>query len=139
MTLQATKNDADWLSNLPVGWKKKRLKYVGGAIIGLTYSPDEIVGEGKGTPVLRANNLQNNKIDLNNLVHVSSPIPEKLRIRTGDIVICSRNGSRALIGKNATATAEHEGMSFGAFTTVFRSKNSSYVGWVLNSSLFEYQ
>ena len=136
MTVDEGKN---WLSDLPAHWNKMRLKYVGKAIIGLTYSPDDIVGDGEGTPVLRANNLQNNKICLDSLVHVATPISEKLRIRAGDIVICSRNGSRALIGKNATALPEHEGLSFGAFTTVFRSKHSAYVGWVLNSSLFDYQ
>jgi type I restriction enzyme, S subunit len=128
-----------WLSALPEHWQTKRLKYVGKAVIGLTYSPDDIVGDSEGTPVFRANNLQNNKIDLQNLVYVSMKIPQKLRVRSGDIVICSRNGSRALIGKNATAKIEHEGMSFGAFTTVFRSQHSRYVGWVLNSKLFEYQ
>ena len=54
-------------------------------------------------------------------------------------MICSRNGSRALIGKNACITKEYEGLSFGAFTTVFRSKYWKYLSHVFNSSLFRSQ
>ena len=40
--------------------------------------------------------------------------------------MCS-NGSKSLIGKNALITVEAEGMAFGAFMTVYRSKYSSYL------------
>jgi len=50
---------------------------------------------------VRANNIQKDKIDLSDNVYVSSEIPPHLRHLTGDLLICSRNGSARLIGKCA--------------------------------------
>jgi type I restriction enzyme S subunit len=116
-----------------------RLKYLGEAIIGLTYSPSDIVEEGQGTLVFRSSNVQGGKIVFTDNVYVSSPIPEKLVTKQGDILICSRNGSRALIGKNATIDSQAEGLTFGAFMTIYRSRHNNYIGCVLNSPLFEFQ
>lgn len=58
-------------------------------------------------------------------------------IRENDILICSRNGSRDLIGKCAIAKSEDVGSSFGAFTTVFRSKYNQYLFCILNSNIFK--
>jgi len=129
----------EWLGQVPEHWGVSKFKFLGDAIIGLTYSPDDIVDEKEGTIVLRSTNLQNSKVSLHNNVAVSKSIPKKLITRLDDILICSRNGSRALIGKNAKIDSESKNMSFGAFTTVFRSKNHHYLYWVLNSSLFDYQ
>ncbi|MBD3808172.1 MAG: restriction endonuclease subunit S, partial [Epsilonproteobacteria bacterium] len=51
----------------------------------------------------------------------------------------SRNGSRDLIGKCAIAKKEDESYSFGAFTTVFRSKLNTYLFKILNSQIFKAQ
>ena len=115
------------------------MKYLGEAIIGLTYSPDDIVDEGEGTLVLRSSNVQNKKLVFNDNVYVNRDIPEKLRTKRNDILICARNGSRALIGKNALIDERAEGVSFGAFMSIFRSKYNNYLSKVFNSSLFEYQ
>jgi type I restriction enzyme S subunit len=53
-------------------------------------------------------------------------------------MICSRNGSRKLIGKNGRVTAELAGATFGAFNTIFRSEANTFLYWVLNSSLFDF-
>jgi type I restriction enzyme S subunit len=124
---------------LPVHWELRRLKYLGEAITGLTYSPDHVVDEGEGTLVLRSSNVQGGKVVFDDNVYVSMVIDLKLITRMGDIIICSRNGSRALIGKNATIDKLSENQTFGAFMTVFRSKHSAYVSCVLNSPLFEFQ
>ena len=129
----------EWLGEVPEHWEVKPLKYVATPIIGLTYSPEDVVDEGQGTLVLRSSNIQGGKIVLNDNVYVSSPIPEQLRTRAGDIVICSRNGSRSLIGKNGLVEGDAVGQSFGAFTTVVRSKFNDYLYFVLNSSLFKFQ
>ncbi len=128
----------EWLGDMPSHWEIKRLKYLGAAITGLTYSPDDIVEAG-GTLVLRSSNVQGGKIVMNDNVYVSTPITEELVTRMGDILICSRNGSRALIGKNAVIDAEAAGLTWGAFMTMFRSQFSSYIAEVLNSPLFDYQ
>ena len=124
-----------WLGEVPAHWEVKRLRYLGNALTGLTYSPDDVSAD--GIPVLRSSNVQNGRIDLDDLVTVSCEIPSSLRILQGDILICSRNGSRALIGKNATLSDAEAGMTFGTFMTVFRSKQSHFLQWVFRSSLFE--
>ncbi len=129
----------EWLGAVPVHWEVKRLKYLGEALIGLTYDPTEIVEEGNGTLVLRSSNVQRRKIVFDDNVYVSKSIPERLVTQLGDILICSRNGSRALIGKNAVIDEQAAGLTFGAFMTIFRSKHSAYLTQVLNSQLFEYQ
>lgn len=132
-------NKIPWLGAIPEGWDVKALRYIGKPIIGLTYSPTDVVGENEGTLVLRASNIQKGKISLHDNVYVSAEIPEKLRIKAGDILVCSRNGSRHLIGKNALIEEDHDDWSFGAFTTVIRSEYGPFLYWVMNSKMFEYQ
>lgn len=130
----------EWLREIPSHWEIKRLKYLGEAIIGLTYSPDDVVdSEDEGTLVLRSSNVQNKALAFDDNVFVNKPIPEHLKTRKGDILICARNGSRALIGKNAQIDERAEGMTFGAFMSVFRSPYNDYLSKVFNSALFEYQ
>lgn len=127
-----------WLGDLPAHWKLSKLKHLGEALIGLTYSPDDVSTEGNGVLVLRSSNVQGGTIVTEDNVYVACAIPDRLRVQTGDILICSRNGSRALIGKNAVTGPEHAGMTFGAFMTVFRSPDNYYIRWLLNSPLFDY-
>ena len=128
-------SSVDWIGKIPKGWNVKKLKFLGEAIIGLTYSPEDLVSE-NGTLVLRSSNVQDSKIVLDDNVYVKKDIPKKLVTRLGDILICSRNGSRTLIGKNATIDKDSEGLSFGAFMTVFRSKHSRFISCFLKSNLF---
>lgn len=129
----------EWLGEIPEHWSVKRLRYVGEAIIGLTYNPADLVEEGEGTLVLRSSNIVRDRISLKDNVYVRSSIPSHLRTRDGDILVCSRNGSRALIGKNALLNREVAGLTWGAFMTVFRSPLNSFLYYVFNSSLFDYQ
>lgn len=129
----------EWLGDVPVSWAVKRLKHLGQAVIGLTYSPADIVNEGTGTLVLRSSNVQAGKIVFDDNVYVKTSIRETLVTQVGDILICSRNGSRALIGKNAKIDETSAGLTFGAFMTIFRSQHSGYISCVLNSPLFEFQ
>ena len=129
----------DWIGKIPEHWEIIKLKYLGSAIIGLTYSPNDLCNENEGTLVLRSSNLQNGKFVYGEKEnsYVSSRIPQKLFIKKNDILICSRNGSRDLIGKCAIATISDEGNTFGAFTTVFRSKLNPYLFNILNSNIFK--
>ena len=132
-------SEIGWLGSVPSHWTEIKLKHLGSAKIGLTYSPADVVDEGVGTLVLRSSNVQNGRISLDDNVYVKAEIPPALRTQVGDILICSRNGSRALIGKNALLGPESEGMSYGAFMTVFRSRLNKFLFWVFNSQLFESQ
>ncbi|MFM5717658.1 restriction endonuclease subunit S [Aeromonas caviae] len=129
----------EWLGQVPEHWEVTRLKYIGDAKNGLTYSPDDVVSEGDGVLVLRSSNIQNAKLSFTDNVYVNMDIPGRIRTKKNDLLICSRNGSRKLIGKNALITEEAIGMAFGAFMVLYRSNLNSYLYWVLNSPLFEYQ
>ncbi|MDD3923324.1 MAG: restriction endonuclease subunit S [Endomicrobiaceae bacterium] len=129
----------EWLGNIPENWKVKKMKFLGDAIIGLTYNPEDVVGEGAGTLVLRSSNLKNNVITKDDNVYVKKEIPENLLTREGDILICSRNGSIDLVGKNAIITKDDENLTFGAFTTIFRTADYKYIHKYFNSHLFKSQ
>ena len=119
---------------LPKGWEWCRLSNVGETNIGLTYSPKDISDD--GTPVLRSNNIQLGKLDLSNLVRVSTIVKEKVKANDGDLLICARNGSKALVGKCAIIKKLPEEFAFGAFMAIFRSPINKYLHNFIESPLF---
>ncbi|MYC13561.1 MAG: hypothetical protein F4Y39_07515 [Gemmatimonadetes bacterium] len=132
-------SDVEWLGDVPAHWEVRRLRNVGEAIIGLTYDPQDVVDEEDGILVLRASNISNGRIVYGDNVYVRCSVPDRLITKVGDILICSRSGSRALIGKNVRIDSSSSGVTFGAFMTVFRCANNEYLRYVFNSKLFEYQ
>lgn len=126
-----------WIGKIPKNWKITRLKYLGNYRNGLTYSPINICSENDGVLVLRSSNVQNGKIDLKDNVYVNIPIRSDMMVRYGDILICSRNGSKTLIGKNAIIDSNINA-SFGAFMMIYRCIDSRYLYYILNSSVFSY-
>jgi type I restriction enzyme S subunit len=126
----------EWIGEIPEDWSVRKLKDIGDAIIGVTYSPSEV--SEAGTLVLRSSNVQNGKLTFDDNVFINKKIQEKLITKEGDLLICSRNGSKALIGKCAYIKKENAGNSFGAFMTVYRSKFSRFVFYILNSNIFSY-
>ena len=128
-----------WLGDMPRHWESPRLRYMGNAIIGLTYDPQNVTDVGGGTLVFRASNIRDGRITYEDCVYVGSRVPSLLITRPGDILICSRSGSRALIGKNAKIDVNSAGNTFGAFMTVFRSETNDYLHYVFNSNMFEHQ
>lgn len=118
--------------DIPENWCWVRLGEVGLTNIGLTYKPTDISLD--GTIVLRSCNIQNEKMAYDDIVKVSCDIAEKNYAKAGDILICVRNGSRKLVGK--CAIVDKDGMAFGAFMAVFRSRVNRYVKYFLNSSFF---
>lgn len=104
-------------------WKSKKLEDVGSVINGLTYSPDDI--DEDGVLVLRSSNIKENQLSFNDNVYVNTE--NYNAVKENDILICVRNGSRNLIGKNALITKEAEGVAFGAFMSVYRSELNKFV------------
>ena len=106
---------------------------------GLTYKPSDVSSD--GTLVLRSSNIQNNKLCFDDNVFVSiDNIPERAIVKENDILICVRNGSKALIGKSAIITKHDKKMAFGAFMTILRATdeiNSRYLLHVWQSSLIQ--
>ena len=106
------------------------------AIIGITYSPNDVVEEG-GTKVYRSGNVQDSRINRQNMLAVNVEIPPHLRFQEDDILMCSRNGSANLVGKNAIVGPEDLGHTWGAFMTVIRSDLNRYLFWFFRSPQFD--
>jgi type I restriction enzyme S subunit len=129
----------DWIGGIPEHWEVSRLKFVGESIIGLTYSPEEVTEDESGYLVLRSSNIQSGKLSLDDNVFVKKQINEKLIARKNDILICARNGSVDLVGKNILIDERTAGQTFGAFMTVFRGRSNQFVYWFFNSPFFDAQ
>ena len=104
-------------------------------MIGLTYSPKDVVEKG-GTIVFRSSNIQNGMIDYSDLVRVTKPIKERIITKEKDILICARNGSQRLIGKNTLLTESDAGNTFGAFMMVYRSDDNDIIHPLLSTKRY---
>ena len=127
----------EWIGEVPEHWATTRLKHVSRALIGLTYAPEDVVSDGSGITVLRSSNIQDGQLDLTDIVQVRAVADPELMVRVGDILICSRNGSRALIGKNILLDERSIGCTFGAFMTVIRGSFNDFLYYVFNSTMFD--
>lgn len=126
----------EWIGEIPAEWAITKFKNLGRCRNGLTYAPEEQCGE-DGILVLRSSNIQNGKLTLDDCVYVNKRIPNDLMVHPNDILICSRNGSAKLIGKNAIIP---DGLtaSFGAFMMIYRCESPRYLQYVLSSHIFNY-
>ena len=115
----------DWIGQIPEEWEVIKFKYLGDVKQGLTYSPSDIVDKDEGILVLRSGNIQNGILDFNNNVYVKTKVAESILLRKNDILITARNGSSALIGKNAIIDTDIKA-TFGAFMMVFRANKSLF-------------
>ena len=107
------------------GWEVKKLGGFATAKIGLTYKPSDVCDD--GTIVLRSSNIQQNKIDLDDIVRVNTSIKDGQWVKDGDILMCTRNGSFKLVGKVAMIKKLPEKMTYGAFMTIIRSEYNHYL------------
>jgi type I restriction enzyme S subunit len=119
------------------GWEEKKLKEVAEYFNGLTYSPKDLSNE--GIIVLRSSNVQNDELDFKDIVRVNLNVKEKIIVKEGDILMCSRNGSARLVGKTATIKNLGEEMTFGTFMMIVRSEYNPYLSWFFKSTDFRNQ
>lgn len=119
---------------IPTNWSWCRLSDIGYTNIGLTYHPQDIVKD--GIIVIRSSNIINGEIDYTDLVKVNCPIRKNQYLNRNDIVICVRNGSKALVGKCAIFKETSRKVAFGAFMAIFRTPCYRYVYHYLNTQLF---
>lgn len=125
-----------YLGLIPHHWEAVKVKYVATTNIGLVYDPSEITtNENIGYPVLRANNIQNGKIDYKDVIYVAKKIDDKQLAISGDLLMCVRNGSENLLGK--TAKIENNNFSFGAFTAIIRSDFNNYLYWIFQTEMLK--
>lgn len=117
-------------------WEEKKLGELGKSIIGLTYSPDDITTKDEGILVLRSSNIRNGKLVFDDNVFINMDITRDIMVKENDILICSRNGSKALIGKSALIRKLDNKVTFGAFMTIFRSDYGKFIYQMINTRKF---
>lgn len=122
---------------IPEDWEATALGELGDALIGLTYRPEDV--RESGTLVLRSSNIQNDALAFGDNVFVDADIPEHLKVRPGDLLICVRNGSRELIGKSVLLDERTKGMTFGAFMAVYRSPIGELARFLFQSDILKRQ
>ena len=118
-------------------WEETRLGKLGKLVSGLTYSPDDV--REAGLLVLRSSNVQNSEIALDDCVYVDPSIKGANLSQPEDILICVRNGSKALIGKCALIPKGMPLCTHGAFMTVFRAEAPSFVFQLFQSEKYQKQ
>ena len=126
----------DPMSN-PKGWPIGKVSDIARYWNGLTYKPED-VSHG-GTIVLRSSNIQNGRLDFADTIRVALDAKEKNVVSPGDILMCSRNGSAALVGKTTIIPRLSEKMYFGAFMMVLRSSEPEYLNTFFKTKAFRLQ
>jgi type I restriction enzyme S subunit len=120
---------------IPKDWEVKKLGSLGETLSGLTYSPEDI--DNTGVLVLRSSNVKERQIELIDNVYVKVVEDKYNKVQEGDILICVRNGSKSLIGKNALITKEVSGSAFGAFMSVFRGDFNYFLYQVFDTDIYQ--
>lgn len=108
-------------------WKSKKLGEIGEFINGLTYSPSDITDDENKLLVLRSSNIQDSQLAFDDNVFVNLIVEKEKFTQENDILICVRNGSRNLIGKNTIVKSLTYKATHGAFMSVFRSPFNSFI------------
>ncbi len=120
---------------IPNSWRWVKLSDIALSNIGLTYKPSDKTLD--GVIVLRSSNIQNGKMDYNDIVKVNMVIPKNKMCDIGDILMCVRNGSKSLVGK--VAMIDKSNMSFGAFMSIIKSRCNQFLYYFFTSNIFKKQ
>ncbi|MBA8733536.1 restriction endonuclease subunit S [Chromobacterium violaceum] len=129
------------MSGIPKGWVLTNAIEISDSVRGVSYKKEQakFTPDDNFTAVLRANNIQGNRIFLDDLVYVqNSNINPTQFLKINDIVIAMSSGSLSVVGKSAQVK---EGMqaSFGAFCGVLRPTSviePRYLGLFLKSDIY---
>ena len=126
----------EWIGEVPSHWEIVPLKFTGTFGNGLTYSPKDVVDN--GILVLRSSNIQNSELSFEDNVFVSN-VSKDLMVNKGDIIICSRNGSAALVGKSAFIDKDIKA-TFGAFMMRYIPRiNKKYGFYLFQTAIGRYK
>lgn len=120
----------------PNDWDESKLLDHVSLVQGLTYTPENV--KPTGTLVLRSSNIQNGRLSLDDNVYVNAHVPEEKIVAKGDILVCVRNGSSALIGKSCVLP-ELKCTTFGAFMSVLRGDATGYFAKLFESNIVQEQ
>lgn len=120
----------------PNDWDESKLLDHVSLVQGLTYTPENV--KPTGTLVLRSSNIQNGRLSLDDNVYVNAHVPEEKIVAKGDILVCVRNGSSALIGKSCVLP-KLKCTTFGAFMSVLRGDATGYFAKLFESNIVQEQ
>ena len=120
----------------PKDWTESKLLDHVDLVQGLTYTPENV--KPSGTLVLRSSNIQNGTLSLLDNVYVNVNVPEEKMVQPGDILVCVRNGSSALIGKSCILP-RLSSTTFGAFMSVLRGDTSGFFAKLFESDIVQEQ
>lgn len=118
-----------------------KIKDIATQIRGVSYHPEDLHDtlDENSVILLRANNIKDGKLILDDAVYVSkSKVAKQQYLQTGDILICASSGSKELVGKAAFVDSVKNPMTFGAFCKVVRPQPeySEYLGHYFNSPVY---
>ena len=118
-----------------------KIKDIATQIRGVSYHPEDLHDtlDENSVILLRANNIKDGKLILDDAVYVSkSKVAKQQYLQTGDILICASSGSKELVGKAAFVDSVKNPMTFGAFCKVVRPQPeySEYLGYYFNSPVY---
>ena len=121
--------------------ERVRLGKVAEYVRGVAYKTGEDLSAelGKGyVTLLRANNIQNGKLVLDDVQYVDrAKVKPRQLLKKGDILICASSGSKRLVGK-AAFVPEDMDVTFGAFCCVMRpcGINAEYLSYYFQSNAY---
>lgn len=101
---------------------------------GVTYSQTDVGTENElgMLPILRANNINENQLNYQNLVWIKRErILQKQLLQPGDVIVATSSGSRNLVGKSASFLGGKI-ISCGAFCAILRPNS------LINNLFFKY-
>lgn len=108
---------------------------------GVSYKPSDIIDEYKTgyVPLLRANAIQNNKLNNDDIIYVDeSKVKEEQILQPEDILIAASSGSKSIVGKAAQFLGLGRPYTFGAFCRVIRpiGINPTFLKYYFMSSYY---
>ena len=126
---------------IPEGWSNCTLEKLVNIVRGVTYEEGDTVDRPDKDHImlLRANNIANEKINLDKVTFVSKDrVSAQQILIPGDILICMSSGSKEHVGKTAELPFD-EKMTFGAFCSKIRCNDDifrPFVNRTIKSNLF---
>lgn len=101
---------------------------------GISYKPWQLKStvDNDTAILLRSNNIKDGRLNFNDVQYVpKSIVDENQTLKKGDLVVCMSNGSKDLVGKNATFNIDSNfTFTIGAFCSVFKPKSGATIEYV---------
>jgi len=111
---------------IPLGWEVEELGKHSQTFRGVTYKKEDVKkpSDKNTIPILRATNISNGVIDVNDMVYVPEElVSEDQMMEKFDVLITMSSGSKAHVGKNAFYYYDDK-VSFGAFCSKLSANKS---------------